>query len=210
MAKKPVMLMIMDGFGLAPKSEGNAVALANKPNFDRLIKEYPNTELQASGMAVGLPEGQMGNSEVGHLNIGSGRIVYQELTRITKSIADGDFYNNEDLLKAMKNAKENNVPLHLMGLLSDGGVHSHIGHLRGLLQFAKKEGLQKVYVHAFMDGRDVPPSSGKDFIIKTEEMMKEIGIGEIATVSGRYYAMDRDNRWERVELAYNAMVLGQR
>jgi len=209
MAKKPVMLMIMDGFGLAPKSEGNAVALANKPNFDRLIKEYPNAELQASGMAVGLPEGQMGNSEVGHLNIGSGRIVYQELTRITKSIADGDFYNNEDLLKAMKNAKENNVPLHLIGLLSDGGVHSHIGHLRGLLEFAKKEGLQKVYVHAFMDGRDVAPSSGKDFIIETEEMMKEIGIGEIATVSGRYYAMDRDNRWERVELAYNAITLGK-
>jgi 2,3-bisphosphoglycerate-independent phosphoglycerate mutase len=209
MAKKPVMLMIMDGFGLAPKSEGNAVALANKPNFDRLIKEYPNTELQASGMAVGLPEGQMGNSEVGHLNIGSGRIVYQELTRITKSIADGDFYDNEDLLNAMKNAKKNNVPLHLMGLLSDGGVHSHIDHVKGLLQFAKKEGIQKVYVHAFMDGRDVPPSSAKDFIIQTEEMMKEIGIGEIATVSGRYYAMDRDNRWERVELAYNAMVLGK-
>jgi len=208
MAKKPVMLMIMDGFGLAPKSEGNAVALANKPNFDRLIKEYPNTEVQASGMAVGLPEGQMGNSEVGHLNIGSGRIVYQELTRITKSIADGDFFNNEELLKAMKNSKENNVPLHLMGLLSDGGVHSHIDHLKGLLEFAKKEGLQKVYVHAFMDGRDVPPSSGKDFIIKAEDMMKEVGIGEIATVSGRYYAMDRDNRWERVELAYNAIALG--
>ncbi|PRR84581.1 2,3-bisphosphoglycerate-independent phosphoglycerate mutase [Clostridium vincentii] len=209
MAKKPVMLMIMDGFGLAPKSEGNAVALANKPNFDRLLMEYPNAQLQASGMAVGLPEGQMGNSEVGHLNIGSGRVVYQELTRITKSIADGDFYNNKELLKAMKNSKENNVPLHLMGLLSDGGVHSHIEHLRGLLEFAKKEGLQKVYVHAFMDGRDVPPSSGKDFVVKTEEMMKEIGIGEIATVSGRYYAMDRDNRWERVELAYNAIVLGK-
>ena len=209
MAKKPVMLMILDGFGIAPKSEGNAVALANKPNYDKLVSEYPTTELQASGMAVGLPEGQMGNSEVGHLNIGAGRIVYQELTRITKAIQDGDFFENEALLKAMKNAKENNAALHLMGLLSDGGVHSHIEHLRGLLEFAKKEGLQKVYVHAFMDGRDVPPSSGKDFIIKTEEMMKEVGVGQIATVSGRYYAMDRDNRWERVELAYNALVLGK-
>ena len=209
MAKKPVMLMIMDGFGLAPKSEGNAVALAKKPNYDRLLKEYPNTELQASGMAVGLPEGQMGNSEVGHLNIGAGRIVYQELTRITKSIQDGEIFENEALLKAMKNAKENNTSLHLMGLLSDGGVHSHIDHLRGLLEFAKKEGLQKVYVHAFMDGRDVPPSSGKEFIEKTEAMMKEIGVGEIATLSGRYYAMDRDNRWERVQLAYDALVLGK-
>lgn len=209
MSKKPVMLMILDGFGIAEKSEGNAVALANKPNFDRLVKEYPNTQLQASGMAVGLPEGQMGNSEVGHLNIGAGRIVYQELTRITKSIEDGDFFENEALMKAMKNAKENNASLHLMGLLSDGGVHSHIDHLKGLLEFAKKEGLQKVYVHAFMDGRDVPPSSGKDFIIKAEEMMKEVGVGQIATVSGRYYAMDRDNRWERVQLAYNAIVLGE-
>ena len=209
MAKKPVMLMILDGFGIAPKSEGNAVALANKPNYDKLVSEYPTTELQASGMAVGLPEGQMGNSEVGHLNIGAGRIVYQELTRITKAIQDGDFFENEALLKAMKNAKENNAALHLMGLLSDGGVHSHIEHLRGLLEFAKKEGLQKVYVHAFMDGRDVPPSSGKDFIIKTEEMMKEVGVGQIATVSGRYYAMDRDKRWERVEKAYRAMVCGE-
>ncbi len=209
MSKKPVMLMILDGFGIAEKSEGNAVALANKPNFDRLVKEYPHTQLQASGMAVGLPEGQMGNSEVGHLNIGSGRIVYQELTRITKAIEDGDFFENEALMKAMKNAKENNASLHLMGLLSDGGVHSHIGHLKGLLEFAKKEGLQKVYVHAFMDGRDVPPSSGKDFIVKAEEMMKEVGVGQIATVSGRYYAMDRDNRWERVQLAYNAIVLGE-
>ena len=209
MSKKPVMLMILDGFGIAEKSEGNAVALAKKPNFDRLVKEYPHTQLQSSGMAVGLPEGQMGNSEVGHLNIGSGRIVYQELTRITKAIEDGDFFENEALMKAMKNAKENNTSLHLMGLLSDGGVHSHIGHLKGLLEFAKKEGLQKVYVHAFMDGRDVPPSSGKDFIIKAEEMMKEVGVGQIATVSGRYYAMDRDNRWERVQLAYNAIVLGE-
>ena len=209
MSKKPVMLMILDGFGIAEKSEGNAVALAKKPNFDRLVKEYPHTQLQASGMAVGLPEGQMGNSEVGHLNIGSGRIVYQELTRITKAIEDGDFFENEALMKAMKNAKENNTSLHLMGLLSDGGVHSHIGHLKGLLEFAKKEGLQKVYVHAFMDGRDVPPSSGKDFIIKAEEMMKEVGVGQIATVSGRYYAMDRDNNWDRVEQAYLSLTTGE-
>ena len=209
MSKKPVMLMILDGFGIAAKSKGNAVSIAKKPNIDKLLKEYPHTELQASGMAVGLPEGQMGNSEVGHLNIGAGRIVYQELTRITKSIEDGDFFKNEALLKAMKNAKENNSALHIMGLLSDGGVHSHINHLKGLLEFAKKEGLTKVYVHAFMDGRDVPPSSGLDYILKTENMMKEIGVGKIATVSGRYYAMDRDNRWERVELAYNALVLGK-
>ena len=208
MAKKPVMLMILDGFGIAKASDGNAVSLAKKPNFDRLIKEYPHSILEASGMAVGLPEGQMGNSEVGHLNIGAGRIVYQELTRITKAIADGEFFENEELLKAMKNAKENNSALHLMGLLSDGGVHSHINHLKGLLEFAKKEGLTKVYVHAFMDGRDVAPSSGKEFIEKTEEMMKEIGVGKIATINGRYYAMDRDNRWERVELAYNAIVRG--
>lgn len=208
MAKKPVMLMILDGFGIAKASDGNAVSLAKKPNFDRLIKEYPHSTLEASGMAVGLPEGQMGNSEVGHLNIGAGRIVYQELTRITKAIADGEFFENEELLKAMKNAKENNSALHLMGLLSDGGVHSHINHLKGLLEFAKKEGLTKVYVHAFMDGRDVAPSSGKEFIEKTEEMMKEIGVGKIATINGRYYAMDRDNRWERVELAYNAIVRG--
>lgn len=208
MAKKPVMLMILDGFGIAEASEGNAVSLAKKPNFDKLMKEYPHSMLEASGMAVGLPEGQMGNSEVGHLNIGAGRIVYQELTRITKAIADGEFFKNEELLKAIKNAKENNTALHLMGLLSDGGVHSHINHLKGLLEFAKNEGLKEVYVHAFMDGRDVAPSSGKEFIEKAEKMMKEVGVGKIATVSGRYYAMDRDNRWERVELAYNAIVRG--
>ena len=187
MAKKPVMLMILDGFGEAPKSDGNAVELACKPNFDRLVKEYPHTDINASGMSVGLPEGQMGNSEVGHLNIGAGRIVYQELTRITKSIDDGEFFENEAIMKAMKNAKENNTSLHLMGLLSDGGVHSHIGHLRGLLEFAKKQGLQKVYVHAFMDGRDVPPSSGKEYIVEVEKMMKEVGVGEIASISGRYF-----------------------
>ncbi|MGL5478925.1 MAG: 2,3-bisphosphoglycerate-independent phosphoglycerate mutase [Clostridium sp.] len=209
MTKKPVMLMIMDGFGLEAASEGNAVSLAKKPNIDRLMKEYPNTTLEASGMAVGLPEGQMGNSEVGHLNIGAGRIVYQELTRITKAMADGEVFENEALKNAMEHAKKNNTALHLMGLLSDGGVHSHIEHLRGLLQFAKNEGIQKVYVHAFMDGRDVAPSSGKEFIAKTEDMMKEVGVGQIATISGRYYAMDRDNRWERVELAYNAIVKGE-
>ncbi|GAA0076708.1 2,3-bisphosphoglycerate-independent phosphoglycerate mutase [Clostridium sp. CTA-5] len=209
MSKKPVMLMILDGFGIAPKSEGNAVSLAKKPNFDRLVANYPTSKLQASGMEVGLPEGQMGNSEVGHLNIGAGRIVYQELTRITKAISDGDFFENEALNKGITNVKNNNSSLHLMGLLSDGGVHSHIDHLKGLLELAKKQGIQNVYVHAFMDGRDVAPSSGKEFIEKTEKMMDEIGVGKIATVSGRYYAMDRDNRWERVELAYNALVLGK-
>lgn len=209
MAKKPVMLMILDGFGIAPMSDGNAVETAKKPNFDRLIKNYPSTQLQASGMFVGLPDGQMGNSEVGHLNIGAGRIIYQELTRITKEIQDGGFFTNEALMAAINNAKENNAALHLMGLLSDGGVHSHIDHLKGLLDLAKKYGVKEVYLHGFMDGRDVAPSSGKDFVVEIEKYMNEIGVGKIATLSGRYYAMDRDNRWERVELAYNAMVLGK-
>ncbi|MGL5379475.1 2,3-bisphosphoglycerate-independent phosphoglycerate mutase [Clostridium sp.] len=208
MAKKPVMLMILDGFGIAPKSDGNAVEAAQKPNYDAILAKYPHTELQASGLSVGLPEGQMGNSEVGHLNIGAGRIIYQELTRITKEIKEGGFFTNESLNLAINNAKEKNTALHLMGLLSDGGVHSHIDHLKGLLDLAKKAELQKVYVHCFMDGRDVAPGSGKDFVVELENYMKEIGVGEIATISGRYYAMDRDNRWERVELAYNAMVLG--
>ncbi|GAA0756659.1 MULTISPECIES: 2,3-bisphosphoglycerate-independent phosphoglycerate mutase [Clostridium] len=209
MAKKPVMLMILDGFGIAPKSDGNAVEAAKKPNFDRLIGKYPHTQLQASGLYVGLPDGQMGNSEVGHLNIGAGRIIYQELTRITKEISEGGFFKNDALTLAVNNAKEKNSALHLMGLLSDGGVHSHIDHVKGLLRLAKDAGLEKVYVHCFMDGRDVPPSSGKDFVVELENYMNEIGVGKIATVSGRYYAMDRDNRWERVELAYNAMVLGR-
>ena len=209
MAKKPVMLMILDGFGIAPKSDGNAVEAAKKPNFDRLIGKYPHTQLQASGLYVGLPDGQMGNSEVGHLNIGAGRIIYQELTRITKEIKEGGFFKNDALTLAVNNAKEKNSALHLMGLLSDGGVHSHIDHVKGLLRLAKDAGLEKVYVHCFMDGRDVPPSSGKDFVVELENYMNEIGVGKIATVSGRYYAMDRDNRWERVELAYNAMVLGR-
>ncbi len=201
--------MILDGFGIAPKSEGNAVEAANKPNYDKLFASYPHTQLLASGMEVGLPKGQMGNSEVGHLNIGAGRIVYQELTRITKAIEDGDFYDNEALILAMDKAKESNSDLHLLGLLSDGGVHSHIDHVKGLLRMAKAKGLNKVYLHAFMDGRDVPPTSGRDFIVEIEDAMKEIGVGKVATISGRYYAMDRDNRWERVELAYNAMVLGK-
>ena len=209
MTKKPVMLMILDGFGISESKNGNAIAAAKKPNLDKYMNKYPNTKIAASGLKVGLPEGQMGNSEVGHLNIGAGRIVYQELTRITKAIEDGDFFNNEALNKAVENALKNNSALHLMGLLSDGGVHSHIGHLKGLLELAKKKGLSKVYVHAFMDGRDVAPSSGKDFVVQLENIMKEIGVGEIATISGRYYAMDRDNRWERVQLAYDAMTLGK-
>ncbi|MDD7792828.1 2,3-bisphosphoglycerate-independent phosphoglycerate mutase [Clostridium sp. 'White wine YQ'] len=209
MAKKPVLLMILDGFGIAPKSDGNAVEAANKPNYDRLFNEYPHTQIQASGLDVGLPTGQMGNSEVGHLNIGAGRIIYQELTRITKEIEEGNFFKNEALLKAVKNAKDNNSSLHLLGLLSDGGVHSHIDHLKGLLKLAKDNGLTKVYLHAFMDGRDVPPSSGKDFVLEIEDYMKANSIGKVATISGRYYAMDRDNRWERVQLAYDAMVNGK-
>ncbi|NLL30120.1 MAG: 2,3-bisphosphoglycerate-independent phosphoglycerate mutase [Clostridiales bacterium] len=209
MAKKPVMLMILDGFGIAPESDGNAVRKAKTPNLDSLFGKYPHTQLQASGLFVGLPDGQMGNSEVGHLNIGAGRVIYQELTRITKEIEEGGFFKNEALTLAVNNAKENNKSLHLMGLLSNGGVHSHIDHLKGLLKLAKESGVQNVYVHGFMDGRDVPPSSGKEFIVEIENYMKEIELGKIATISGRYYAMDRDNRWERVELAYNAMVLGK-
>ena len=205
MAKKPLLLMILDGFGVAAP-EGNAIAAAKKPNLDRLFSSNPLTQIGASGMDVGLPDGQMGNSEVGHTNIGAGRIVYQELTRITKAIQDGPFFENEAFLSAVENAKKNDSALHLIGLLSDGGVHSHITHLYGLLELAKRHGLTKVYVHALLDGRDVPPASGKDFVAACAEKMKEIGVGEIATVMGRYYAMDRDNRWERVEKAYSAMV----
>ena len=205
MANKPLLLMILDGFGIAPK-EGNAIAAANKPNLDHLFASNPITQIGASGLDVGLPDGQMGNSEVGHTNIGAGRIVYQELTRITKAIEDGPFFENEAFLSAVENAKKNGSALHLIGLLSDGGVHSHITHLYGLLELARRHGLTKVYVHALLDGRDVPPASGKDFVTACAEKMKEIGVGEIATVMGRYYAMDRDNRWERVEKAYSAMV----
>ena len=209
MSKKPVVLMILDGYGLNEKTEGNAVAIANTPVMDGLMKEYPFVKGNASGMAVGLPDGQMGNSEVGHLNMGAGRIVYQELTRITKEINDGDFFKNEALLNAMNNCKKNGSALHTFGLLSDGGVHSHNTHLYGLLEMAKREGLDKVYVHAFLDGRDTAPTSGEGFMADLVAKMAEIGVGKVASVTGRYYAMDRDNRWDRVEQAYKAITLGE-
>ena len=209
MSKKPTVLMILDGYGLNEKQEANAVYEAKTPVMDKLMAECPFVKGYASGLSVGLPDGQMGNSEVGHLNMGAGRIVYQELTRITKEIEDGDFFKNEALLAAMKNAKENNSAIHFMGLLSDGGVHSHNTHLYGLLEMAKREGLEKVYVHCFLDGRDTPPASGKSYIEELEAKMKEIGVGEIGVISGRYYAMDRDNRWDRVELAYKALTKGE-
>ncbi len=209
MSKKPTVLMILDGFGLNKRTEANAVAEAKKPNIDALMKECPYVEGQASGLAVGLPDGQMGNSEVGHLNMGAGRIVYQELTRITKEIEDGDFFKNEALLKGMKNVKDNGSALHLYGLLSDGGVHSHITHLFGLLEMAKREGIENVYVHCFLDGRDTAPTSGKGFIEELEAKMKELGVGKIASITGRYYAMDRDNRWDRVQAAYEALTEGK-
>ncbi|MCR1841225.1 2,3-bisphosphoglycerate-independent phosphoglycerate mutase [Murimonas intestini] len=208
MSKKPTVLMILDGYGLNEKTEGNAVKEAKTPVMDKLMQEYPFVKGYASGMAVGLPDGQMGNSEVGHLNMGAGRIIYQELTKITKEIQDGDFFKNPALLDAVKNAKDKGTSLHMFGLLSDGGVHSHNTHLYALLELAKKEGLSKVYVHCFLDGRDTPPASGKDYVQQLSDKMQEIGVGEIASVMGRYYAMDRDNRWDRVELAYNAMVKG--
>ena len=207
--KKPLTLIIMDGFGISPETYGNAIKAAKTPNLDKLFAENPFTTIGASGMDVGLPDGQMGNSEVGHTNIGAGRIVYQELTRITKSIKDGDFFENEALKKAMDAAKKDGAALHLAGLLSDGGVHSHFDHLIGLLEMAKKSGVKNVFVHCLMDGRDVPPTSGKDFVALLQQKMQEIGVGKIATVTGRYYAMDRDNRWERVEKAYAAMVYGE-
>ena len=206
--KKPLLLMILDGFGNGP-DEGNAIKAAKTPNIDRLFAENPLTEIGPCGLDVGLPSGQMGNSEVGHTNIGAGRIVYQELTRITKSIEDGSFFENETLCAAVDNALKNGTALHLMGLLSDGGVHSHNTHLYALVELAKKKGLKDVYVHAFLDGRDVPPSSGKDFVAACQAKLDEIGVGRIASVMGRYYAMDRDNRWERVEKAYAAMVYGE-
>lgn len=207
--KKPVALIILDGFGYNSSDYGNAISAAKTPTLDKLFATCPNTKIGASGMDVGLPDGQMGNSEVGHTNIGAGRIVYQELTRITKSIRDGDFFTNEAFKNAVENCKKNDSALHLMGLLSDGGVHSHNEHLYGLLELAKKAGLTKVYVHAFLDGRDVPPSSGKGFVEELQAKMQEIGVGTIASVMGRYYAMDRDNRWDRVEKAYAAMVYGE-
>ena len=198
MSKKPTVLMILDGYGLSDKEEGNAVKLAKTPVVDSLMRDYPFVKGLASGMAVGLPDGQMGNSEVGHLNMGAGRIVYQELTRITKEIQDGVFFENKNLLRAINNCKEKDSALHIYGLLSDGGVHSHITHLYGLLELAKRNGLNKVYIHCFLDGRDTPPTSGIDYVRQLQSKMRQIGIGEIASVTGRYYAMDRDNNYDRV------------
>ncbi|ANE46858.1 phosphoglyceromutase [Paenibacillus swuensis] len=206
---KPVALIIMDGFGLRNDVVGNAVAQANKPNYDRYLATYPNTTLVACGEAVGLPEGQMGNSEVGHLNIGAGRIVYQDLTRISKSIRDKEFFDNETILGAIHHAKTNNKKLHMYGLLSDGGVHSHIAHLYALLEVCKAHNFHEVYIHAFLDGRDVAPDSARNYMEQLQAKIAEVGVGKIATVQGRYYAMDRDKRWERTEKSYNAMVYGQ-
>lgn len=209
MSKKTTVLMILDGYGLNDRKDHNAVAEANTPVMDKLMKEYPFVKGNASGMAVGLPEGQMGNSEVGHLNMGAGRIVYQELTRITKEIQDGTFFENPALVKAMENCKANDSALHIYGLVSDGGVHSHITHLYGVLEMAKKFDLKKVYVHCFLDGRDTPPASGKGYVEQLEEEMKKLGVGKVASVCGRYYAMDRDNNYDRVELAYKALTKGE-
>ena len=209
MEKRPVVLMILDGYGLNDNCEANAVCEGKTPIMDQLMSQCPFVKGQASGLAVGLPDGQMGNSEVGHLNMGAGRIVYQELTRITKSIEDGDFFSNEALMAAVENCKKNDSSLHMFGLVSDGGVHSHITHIYGLLELAKKNGLSKVYVHCFLDGRDTPPTSGREFVEALESKMKELGVGKVAVVSGRYYAMDRDKNWDRVEKAYNALTKGE-
>lgn len=208
MSKSPVALIILDGFALRGERMGNAVAQANKPNFERYWNKYPHSTLQASGEAVGLPEGQMGNSEVGHLNIGAGRIVYQSLTRVNVAIREGEFEKNQTFLDAINHAKENDKALHLFGLLSDGGVHSHIHHLYALLKLAADEGLKKVYIHGFLDGRDVGPKTAEKYIKEAQEKIKEYGVGEFATISGRYYSMDRDKRWDRVEKSYRAMVYG--
>ena len=207
--KKPIVLTIMDGFGFNDEKIGNAIEAANTPRLDKIFSECPTTQIGASGMDVGLPDGQMGNSEVGHTNIGAGRVVYQELTRITKAIEDGDFFENDAFLKAVDNCKAKDSALHLMGLLSDGGVHSHIEHLYGLVKLAKKSGIERVYIHALLDGRDVPPASAADFIDALNTKLEEIGCGKLATVLGRFYGMDRDNRWERVEKAYAALVYGE-
>lgn len=206
--KKPTILMILDGFGLNPSKHGNAISQANTPNIDKLFKDFPTTKLGASGLDVGLPDGQIGNSEVGHLNIGAGRIVYQELTKITKAIEDRKFFSNDALNSAISHSLENNSALHIFGLLSDGGVHSHIQHTKAIFELAKEKGLSKVYLHAFTDGRDVAPRCAKNYVTEMEEYFRKIGIGKIASISGRYYAMDRDNRWERLELAYDAITLG--
>ena len=209
MSKKPVVLMVLDGYGLSDKTEGNAIAMANTPVMDKLMAECPFEKGYASGLEVGLPEGQMGNSEVGHMNIGAGRVIYQELTRITKSIKDGDFFENPEMLAAIDNCKKNNSDLHLWGLLSNGGVHSHNTHLYAILELCKRQGLSNVYVHPFFDGRDTAPASGKGFLEELIAKMDEIGVGKVASMSGRYYAMDRDNRWDRVELAYKSLVTGE-
>ncbi len=209
MRRKPIMLMILDGFGINENEKANAVKLANTPNIDKLMKTCPTTIIHTSGLDVGLPDGQMGNSEVGHTNIGAGRIVYQDLTKITKSIEDGDFFSIKEFSDAIENCKKHNSKLHIMGLLSDGGVHSHIRHLIALLELAKRKDFEDVYVHCFLDGRDTPPASGETYIAKLEEKMKEKNVGKIATICGRFYAMDRDKRWERVVKAYNALVKGE-
>ncbi len=209
MNKKPVVLIIMDGIGINKNKRGNAVAAADTPNMDRYLREYPSTVLKASGNDVGLPEGQMGNSEVGHMNIGAGRVVYQDSLRITKSIEKGDFYSKKEFSAVIENCKKRKSKLHLLGLLSDGGVHSYNSHLYALLELAQEKGVKEVFIHCFLDGRDVPPDSGIDFIRELEQKINEIGIGKIATVMGRYFAMDRDNMWSRVKKAYDAMVLGK-
>ena len=209
MEKKPVMLMILDGFGINENTDGNAVKLAKTPNIDKLMKKYQTTEIYTSGLKVGLPEGQMGNSEVGHTNIGAGRIVYQDLTKITKSIEDGDFFTIPEFTEAIENCKKYNSKLHILGLLSDGGVHSHIRHLYGLLEMAKRRDFEDVYVHCFLDGRDTPPASAEGYIVQLEEKMRQKNLGKIASISGRYYAMDRDKRWDRVKKCYDALVNGE-
>ena len=209
MKDKLTMLMILDGFGDNPNKDGNAIKLAKTPNIDKLMKKYPNTEIYTSGLHVGLPEGQMGNSEVGHTNIGAGRIVYQELTRITKSIEDGDFFSNPEFIAAIENCKKHNSKLHILGLVSDGGVHSHNRHLYGLLEMAKRRDFEDVYVHCFLDGRDTPPASAESYIVKLQEKMQEKEIGKIASICGRFYSMDRDKRWERVQKCYDALVKGE-
>ncbi len=209
MPKKPMVLMILDGWGQRCSSDDNAISCANPVHFNTLQAQYPNTLLECSGYAVGLPRGQMGNSEVGHLNIGAGRVVYQEITRICQAIEDGSFFQNPELIKAMHYARQRGGSVHLMGLVSDGGVHSDLSHLFALLQLGKSEGVAQIYVHAFLDGRDVAPQSAMEYINTLEAKMKELGVGRIATVGGRFYGMDRDNRWDRIEKAYNAMVLGE-
>ncbi len=206
--KGPLCLIIMDGWGINPEDDGNAIAVAKTPVIDNLSKIHPSTILNASGLSVGLPKGQMGNSEVGHLNIGAGRVVYQDFTRISKAIEDRDFFNNPVLLDAMSAVTSNRSSLHVMGLLSDGGVHSHVEHLFALIEMAKKNGIERLFIHALLDGRDTPPRSALGYIKATEDCIKQVGLGEISTVTGRYYAMDRDKRWERVKQAYDAIVLG--